>query len=545
MSDSSKRRPTPLSWANLPVVWKVALPIFAMGLLVAVAMTLLTLRNRQNLIQATALEKAQFMTAELNSLRTYSLEKLEDSGGETAPSQPLFHELDRVLSGLHETDVAHIGVAKITEGQPPASLDTFQRAALDHLKANPLDEYWILEETESGQVIRYATADVMTSPLCVECHNRIKARNTVPWRLGDVAGIVEITSTAGLHGGESDAWQAGLIVCIGAGLAAVILVFVLRNSLARPLMGAVDLAKHLARGDLTFRLKGNARDEVGRFRHALNNVADGAQEMVGRMIANADRLGEVSTTIESVSGELKANVEDTSQQAGIVSSAAEQVSANIQAVSSAAEEMSASILEISNSASTAAEVASSGVDKARKTNDTVERLGKSSAEIGKVVEVIQGIAAQTNLLALNATIEAARAGESGKGFAVVAAEVKKLATQTAAATEEIGTKVDAIVTDASSAVEVVADIASLILEINEIQNTIASAVEQQSSTTAEIGRMVGEAATGGLEIAEGIASVAEAAQGTVRGAESTDQAARQLLEVAEDLKVLIDRFTIE
>ncbi len=85
----------------------------------------------------------------------------------------------------------------------------------------------------------------------------------------------------------------------------------------------------------------------------------------------------------------------------------------------------------------------------------------------------------------------------------------------------------------------------MILEINEIQNTIASAVEQQSSTTAEIGRMVSEAATGGLEIAEGIATVAGAAQTTVQGAESTDRAARQLLEVSEDLRKLVDQFTIE
>ena len=545
MTDSGKRRRTTVSWADLPVVWKVVLPICAIGFIVAVAMSMLTLRNRQSLIKTTTLEKTRFMTAELKALRVYSLEKLSLSESDPFDPEPMIHELDRAVSGLGETRLVHIGIPRITEGKSTTSPDAFQKAALTHLQKIPGDEYWVLEDTRSRQVIRYATADVMDSPLCVECHNAIKSQSAPSWRLGDVAGIIEIIEPVDIQGVNSDVWLAGGVVFVGAGLAAVILGFILRNSLARPLMGAVDLAKHLAKGDLTFRLEGNARDEIGRFRHALNNVADGAQEMVGHMIANADRLGEVSGTIEMVSRELKANVEDTSQQAGIVSSAAEQVSANIQAVSSAAEEMSASILEISGSASTAAQVASSGVEKARKTNETVERLGRSSAEIGKVVEVIQGIAAQTNLLALNATIEAARAGESGKGFAVVAAEVKKLATQTAAATDEIGNRVNAIVTDAASAVEVVADISALILEINEIQDTIASAVEQQSSTTAEIGRMVGEAATGGLEIAEGIASVAGAAQGTVRGAESTDQAAQQLLEVAQDLRVLIDRFTIK
>ncbi|MEN8163420.1 MAG: methyl-accepting chemotaxis protein [Acidobacteriota bacterium] len=545
MTDSGIQQRSTWSWADLPVLWKVALPICVMGLLVAVAMSLLTVRNRQSLVRTTALEKTRFITTELKALRAYSLERLSQSDNDDSASDPMIHELDRVLSGLHDTHLAHIGVARISGGRSTDSLDAFQREALKYLQQHPGDEFWEMEDSGAGLMIRYATADVMDSPLCVDCHNVMESSASAPWRLGDVAGIMEISEPARLLGGSTDAWVAGIVVFGGAGLAAVLLGFVLRNSLARPLLGAVDLAKHLAQGDLTFRLEGDARDEIGKFRHALNQVADGAQEMVGRVIANADRLGEVSNTIDLVSRELKGNVEDTSQQAAVVSSAAEQVSANIQAVSTAAEEMSASILEISGSASTAAQVAASGVVKARRTNETVERLGKSSAEIGKVVEVIQGIASQTNLLALNATIEAARAGESGKGFAVVAAEVKKLATQTATATAEIGKRVDAIVADASEAVEVVSDISALILEINEIQNTIASAVEQQSATTAEIGRMVSEAATGGSEIAEGIATVAGTAETTVQGAESTDRAARRLLEVAEDLRKLVDQFTTE
>src|SRR6202000_3305836 len=111
------------------------------------------------------------------------------------------------------------------------------------------------------------------------------------------------------------------------------------------------------------------------------------------------------------------------------------------------------------------------------TNATVSKLGESSVEIGEVVKVITSIAQQTNLLALNATIEAARAGEAGKGFAVVANEVKELAKEAAKATEDIGRKIEAIQTDTKGAVEAIQQIGGVINQINDISNTIASAVE--------------------------------------------------------------------
>src|ERR1022692_3793657 len=132
----------------------------------------------------------------------------------------------------------------------------------------------------------------------------------------------------------------------------------------------------------------------------------------------------------------------------------------------------------------------------------VAKLGESSAEIGQVIKVITSIAQQTNLLALNATIEAARAGEAGKGFAVVANEVKELAKETAKATEDISLKIEAIQTDTKGAVDAIAEISAIINQINDLQNTIASAVEEQSATTNEIGRNIAEASKGSTEIAQ-------------------------------------------
>ena len=206
------------------------------------------------------------------------------------------------------------------------------------------------------------------------------------------------------------------------------------------------------------------------------------------------------------------------------------MSKNVTTVSTGTEEMGASIKEIAKSANEAAKVATSAVKVAERTNATVAKLGETSAEIGNVIKVITSIAQQTNLLALNATIEAARAGEAGKGFAVVANEVKELAKQTAKATEDISRKIEAIQGDTKGAVEAIAQIGKIINQINDIQNTIASAVEEQTATTGEISRNVSEAARGSNEIAQNITGVAQAARSTTRGGQQHQELGRRAVQ---------------
>ncbi|PRY33331.1 methyl-accepting chemotaxis protein (MCP) signaling protein [Pseudosporangium ferrugineum] len=204
--------------------------------------------------------------------------------------------------------------------------------------------------------------------------------------------------------------------------------------------------------------------------------------------------------------------------------------------------MNASIEEISRSATRATGIAEGGVRAAAEANDTVAALGESSAEIQTVVKLITDIAHQTNLLALNATIEAARAGERGRGFAVVADEVKQLAQQTAEATEEIAGKVEAIRLGSGAAAEAIGKISGVVAEINGTQVTIASAIEEQTATTHEMSRNVGETAIGAGEIASTIVGVAETAGHASEGARTTQATARSLAAASGELDRLVSTF---
>jgi methyl-accepting chemotaxis protein len=266
------------------------------------------------------------------------------------------------------------------------------------------------------------------------------------------------------------------------------------------------------------------------------------QDVMRKVAESATSLAGAAQELTAVSQQMASNAEETATQSNVASAAAEQVSTNITSVSTATEEMGASIKEIAKNAHEAAKVATAAVKVAERTNVTVAKLGESSVEIGNVIKVITSIAQQTNLLALNATIEAARAGEAGKGFAVVANEVKELAKQTARATEDISRKIEAIQADTKGAVQAIEQIGKIINQINDIQSTIASAVEEQTATTGEITRNVSEAAKGSSEIAQNVTGVAQAAQSTTEGANDTKRAADDLSVMALNLQQLVSRF---
>ena len=318
----------------------------------------------------------------------------------------------------------------------------------------------------------------------------------------------------------------------------------LKNNINALVADSNMLAQAAADGKLGTRA--DASKHQGDFRkivEGVNKTLDTVVEPLKAASETATALASSSEELTAVSQQMSSNAEETSTQANVVSAAGEQVSKNVQTVATATEEMTASIKEIAKNANEAAKVAGAAAKMAETTNATVAKLGESSAEIGQVIKVITSIAQQTNLLALNATIEAARAGEAGKGFAVVANEVKELAKETAKATEDISKRIEAIQTDTKGSVDAIAQITAIIKQINDISNTIASAVEEQTATTNEIARNVGEAAKGSSQIAENVVAVATAAKSTTQGANDTQVAAQELSRMAAELQKLVARFT--
>jgi methyl-accepting chemotaxis protein len=334
-----------------------------------------------------------------------------------------------------------------------------------------------------------------------------------------------------------------LALAAGFVLAAAVGVAVMRL-IRQQLVTVSGALQAVAEGDLTVPADVRSRDELGAMAQAVNQARDGLRGTVQALTAGARTLGEGTVRLTEVTSRLAAGAREASAQAAVVAGSAGDVSSSVQSVAAGGDEMGASIREIAENANSAAQVASSAVGVAQATNDTVAKLGASSEEIGNVVKVITQIAEQTNLLALNATIEAARAGEAGKGFAVVATEVKDLAQETAKATEDISRRVEAIQADTSSAVAAIQEISRIISEINDYQVTIASAVEEQTATTNEMSRSIGDAAHGSSNIAGNINSVADAVRATTGALGEADVAVAELTRVADELRGLVGRFRV-
>jgi len=282
--------------------------------------------------------------------------------------------------------------------------------------------------------------------------------------------------------------------------------------------------------DITERIqaerKSAALSEQERRRVTIETEIRAFRESVAAVLRT---VSESTAALNSIAGALSNSSGLTSERAASAVQTTNEASANMIAAAGATEELIASIGEIGRQISQAAEVASHSVAEAQTTNDHMARLTETVQEIGEVVSLIRNIAGQTNLLALNATIEAARAGEAGRGFAVVASEVKSLAVQTAKATEQIASQIDAVQNSTRVAVDAIRRNTDRMREIDGYTSAVALSLQQQDSATDEISHNVASAANG----AKGMVSVLEE---VTRAVGNTRSASGKVLQASETVE---------
>ncbi|RMM44511.1 Methyl-accepting chemotaxis protein [Pseudomonas amygdali pv. hibisci] len=317
------------------------------------------------------------------------------------------------------------------------------------------------------------------------------------------------------------------------------------------------ITRTIARGDLSSTIKVNTNDNT--------SVAAAVVAMQTQLRDTLQQISNSATQLAAAAEEMTAITEDGVQGIQRQNNEIDQAATAVNEMTSAVEEVARNAEHTARSSSNATSAAQAGLGLVKKTVSAINtmstdvqktavligELADQSRDIGKVLDVIRGLAEQTNLLALNAAIEAARAGEAGRGFAVVADEVRALAHRTQQSTSEIERLVSNIQNGTDRAVssmrgntELASDtlsiaegandslsvISTAVSEINDLNLVIASAAQQQAHVAREVDR--------------NLVNIRDLSAQSSSGAQQTSSASRELSTLALDLNNIVGRFRL-
>src|SRR5471032_1381720 len=431
-----------------------------------------------------------------------------------------------------------------------------ERAAYDQY-VQLLSQYRQLEDRMKS-LSRNNQIDELRTLLNTDLLTNSEATNTVLNRLMQINNDQAVQ----INGQAADQYSSAFnlvvtLLVIATGLT-FLFAWLLTNSITKPIANALSAAEEIAEGDLTRPITVDGEDEAGRLLAAMAKMQNKLRDTLQRISGSATQLASAAEELNSVTDE---SARGLTQQNNEI----EQAATAVNEMTSAVEEVARNAVSTSDASKTATSTASDGRELVLETVGAIERmsgdvlstaelignLANESRDIGKVLDVIRGLADQTNLLALNAAIEAARAGEAGRGFAVVADEVRALAHRTQQSTSEIERMIGSIQAGTEHAVDSMRNsteraestlniakgaglsldtINTAIVEINERNLVIASAAEEQAQVAREVDR--------------NLVNIRDLSVQSATGASQTSAASSELSRLAVDLNGMVGRFRL-